>query len=174
MKVRKDMLNIESDLDKLLSHQDKKLLESVLNSLKEKYNLDKNIEIVLSEKKENKDFLPCSIFHNDLGVFESVVKFLHEDKKLDFKQISKITKRTHNNIAVTYLKSKKKYYPEFDIDYSNKIPLTVFSEKYTCFESICLYLKKTFNYHEIAQLLDRDDRTIWTTYQRAIKRGGKK
>lgn len=171
MKVRKDSINMESDLDKLLSHQDKKLLESVLNSLKEKYNLDKNITISLSEKKENNDFLPCSIFHNELGIFESVVKFLHENKKLNFKEISKITKRSSNNIAVTYLKAKKKYYPEFEVDYSNKVPLNIFSEKYTCFESICLYLKKTFNYHEIAELLDRDDRTIWTTYNRAIKKG---
>lgn len=174
MKLRRDGLNIESDLDKILSDKDKKLLNSVLNSLKEKYNLDKNIDIILSEKKENKDFLPCSIFHNNLGIFESIVKFLYENKKLSFKEISLITKRSQNNISVSYKNSKKKYFSDFNIDYSEKIPLNIFSKKYTCFESICLYLKQSHNYHEIAVLLDRDDRTIWTTYQRAINKGGKK
>ncbi len=174
MKVKASRIKLDSELDKVLSSQDKKLLDSLLNSLKEKYNLEKDIKIRLSEKRENKDYLPGSIFHNEIGIFESVVKFLHENKKLDFKEISKITKRTPNNIAVTYNNAKKKYFAEFDADYSLKIPLGIFSEDYTCFESICLHLKNNHTYHEIAEILDRDDRTVWTTYKRALRKKGDK
>lgn len=40
-------------------------------------------------------------------------------------------------------------------------------------EAIVVYLKDSlgYNYAQIARLLNRDDRTIWTTYQRAKKKG---
>jgi len=39
-------------------------------------------------------------------------------------------------------------------------------------EAIVVYLKDTqgLTYAQIAELLNRDDRTIWTTYQRATKK----
>ena len=39
-------------------------------------------------------------------------------------------------------------------------------------ESIVVFLKdqKNLTYHEIAVLLNRDDRTIWTVYNRTIKK----
>ena len=45
-------------------------------------------------------------------------------------------------------------------------------------ESAVFYMKdiKQMTYHEIAASLNRDDRTIWTVYNRAMKKkgGGKK
>jgi len=44
-------------------------------------------------------------------------------------------------------------------------------------ESVVYYMKNTLEmtYHEIAISLNRDDRTIWTVYNRALKKkGGKK
>ncbi len=43
-------------------------------------------------------------------------------------------------------------------------------------ESIVYYMKKELemNYHDIAVSLNRDDRTIWTVYNRAIKKKGEK
>ena len=45
----------------------------------------------------------------------------------------------------------------------------VFSKKFTVFESIILYLKdkEELRYTEIAKLTGRDQRTIWTIYNRA-------
>ncbi len=39
-------------------------------------------------------------------------------------------------------------------------------------ESLVFYLKevKKYSYHEIAVILNRDDRTIWTVHNRAIKK----
>ncbi|MDP4012450.1 MAG: hypothetical protein Q8R00_02485, partial [Candidatus Nanoarchaeia archaeon] len=45
------------------------------------------------------------------------------------------------------------------------VPISVFNNKeLSALETICKYLKenKHYNYHEIAQLLNRNDRTIWT------------
>ena len=50
------------------------------------------------------------------------------------------------------------------------IPLSIFRRTpYTTFESMVLYLKdqKGLSFHEIAILLARDERNIWTIYKRA-------
>ncbi|MEK6879693.1 MAG: hypothetical protein AABY22_08810, partial [Nanoarchaeota archaeon] len=53
------------------------------------------------------------------------------------------------------------------------IPASIFSNlKLSVLESIVKYLKETLNltYHNIAVLLKRDERNIWTIYNRAIKK----
>jgi len=53
------------------------------------------------------------------------------------------------------------------------IPLSVVCDRdVSIFETIVEYLKETYGltYHEIAVLLNRDDRTIWTVYKRAQKK----
>jgi len=43
-------------------------------------------------------------------------------------------------------------------------------------ESVVSYMKDVLDlsYHEIAEQLNRDDRTIWTVYNRALKKRGEK
>jgi hypothetical protein len=53
------------------------------------------------------------------------------------------------------------------------IPVSVFSkEKLSPFETIVMYLKEKqgLNYHEIGTLLNRDERNIWTVYNRAARK----
>jgi hypothetical protein len=53
------------------------------------------------------------------------------------------------------------------------IPLSIVCDrKVSIFETIVEYLKEHYGltYHEIAVLLNRDDRTIWTVYNRAVKK----
>ncbi len=55
----------------------------------------------------------------------------------------------------------------------NNIPLSVFStDKLSALEIIVKYFKENLNkkYHEIALLLNRNDRTIWSTYNNSIKK----
>ena len=57
------------------------------------------------------------------------------------------------------------------------IPLAVFRRTpYTTFESMVLYLKddKGLSFHEIAVLLARDERNIWTIYKRAKEKRSEK
>lgn len=49
------------------------------------------------------------------------------------------------------------------------IPVSIFNQKgLTLLECLCKYLKeeKNLTFHKIAVALNRDDRTIWTTYNR--------
>src|SRR3989338_2962015 len=53
------------------------------------------------------------------------------------------------------------------------IPLSLFkNEKLSSLEIITKYLKesKNFNFRQIGNLLNRNERTIWTTYQNALKK----
>jgi len=54
-------------------------------------------------------------------------------------------------------------------------PKSIFKTKHTIFEAVVFYLKEERNlsFHEIAVLLDRDDRNIWTVYARARKKAEK-
>jgi hypothetical protein len=56
------------------------------------------------------------------------------------------------------------------------IPSGIFLDRtLSVLETIVEYLKekKGLTYHEIAIFLNRDDRTIWTCYNRALKKRGK-
>jgi transcriptional regulator len=164
---------LDFDLGELLSKDEKKLLDTFLKSLLQNKDIkNKKIKITI----EHDNYITISIFSDKLCIFESIVKYLHENKNLSYKEISNITKRSTNNINVTYLKAYEKYPRRYTkLDFSTSIPYTIFSKKYTCFESITLYLKKSgLKYSEIATLLKRDDRTVWTVYQRALKKGDKK
>lgn len=53
------------------------------------------------------------------------------------------------------------------------IPVSILKDRsLSALEAISEYLKETLNmnYHEIAVLMNRDDRTIWTVYDRAKKK----
>ncbi|MBI5398695.1 hypothetical protein HZB03_04490 [Candidatus Woesearchaeota archaeon] len=52
------------------------------------------------------------------------------------------------------------------------IPLSIFSHELSPSESLCKYLKenRSLTYHEIAVILKRDDRSVWTSYQRALRK----
>ena len=56
------------------------------------------------------------------------------------------------------------------------IPSSIFLDRtLSVLEIMVEYLKekKGLTYHEIAVFLNRDDRTIWTCYNRALKKRGK-
>jgi hypothetical protein len=58
-----------------------------------------------------------------------------------------------------------------------KIPISIFNNKeLSILENICKYLKEELklNFHQIALLLNRNDRTIWTTYKNSVKKRKKR
>ena len=173
----KNKVSIDSsDIDIIISDTDKKLLNSFLSSfydnIKQKYGLeDKKLKISIESKDD--EYIPGSIFSEKLGILETVVKYLIENRKKNTSEVAEILHRTRNNIAVTYLKSKRKLPSSFvKIDYKIKLPFSIFSSENTCFESICLYAKDVLklSFHEIGAVLRRDERTIWTIYHRGEKR----
>ncbi|MEK6887206.1 MAG: hypothetical protein AABW88_05230 [Nanoarchaeota archaeon] len=68
---------------------------------------------------------------------------------------------------------KKSNFNEENLSSEIKIPISVLSNRsLATLESVVVYLKENLNltYHQIAELLNRDDRTIWTCYNRASKK----
>lgn len=85
-----------------------------------------------------------------------------------------IAKEKILDILVNHLKDEHNFTSNkikelFDMKY---IPVSVFKSKLGPLESLVKYMKEELelNYHSIAVLLKRNDRTIWTTYSNANKK----
>ena len=142
---------------------------------------DEKIELLASlilklRGKSSKD-IPVSIFDNDkLSIFESVAKYMHENLKLKFVAIASMLNRSDKTIWTTYSKSRKKMPESFSSVSSDiNVPIEKFSDRtFTVFECLVAYLKDSgLANHEIAVMLHRDDRTIWSVYDRAKKKAKK-
>jgi predicted DNA-binding protein (UPF0251 family) len=153
------------------------LLELFLKHLKEEHTLtDKEINAVLGNaQKHYETLLPVEIFRKDtLSALESIVKYLKENKELTFHQIAQILNRDDRTIWTTYSKARKKMIAPFHLPPSKHyIPAALFAERnLSVLETLAHYLKEHLNLslHEIAVLLNRNDRTIWTVCNRASKK----
>ena len=126
-------------------------------------------------KKPKELIIPVSIFDNGmLSSLESIVKYLRENKGLRLSEIARLLGRDQRAIGVTYRFARKKLGQELSAPATKQsLPVKVIADrKLSVLESIVHHLKKTYGlqFHEIALMLRRDDRTVWTVYQRALKK----
>lgn len=156
-----------------MQKKDNKELEKfrfLLEQLTEEYI--KKFEQIQEEKK--KDTIPANIFNKRLSPLETVTKYLKENLDFSFKEISKLLNRNHKTVWHAYKNSQKKYSTKFsDSKAKFVIPISKLkNRKYSILESIVAYLKENseLNYHSIAELINRDERTIWTVYNRYKKK----
>jgi predicted DNA-binding protein (UPF0251 family) len=132
------------------------------------FNLkDKNII------KEN-IFLPLFIFRNGLSGLEAISKYLKEIIGLRYCQIADLLNRDDRTIWDAYNSAKQKNGSRFTLEkFSFSIPLNIFNNRsLSILETLTTYLKEELNlrYCQIASLLNKDARTIWTAYNRAKKK----
>ena len=84
--------------------------------------------------------------------------------------------RNDRTIWATYNNAVKKRKERLPVKESKLyIPVSIFSgRKLSVLETIVSYLKDKFGlrYSEISALLNRDERNIWTAYNRAKKKNG--
>ena len=161
-------------------NSDIKKFHEIASKIKEKYSLN-NYDLIdmLLKKKADKpiDMIPVSIFDNNkLGCLEAVVKYMKENLKLKSSKIAEMLGRNISTISSTYIKACKKHSSEFFVKESKHyIPIAVIANRnFSVMESIVKFLKEKLNLanKEIAKMLNRDTRTIWTVYSRAAKKGG--
>ena len=158
---------------------EKRLLDT-LNYLKESgISSDEIIKLVnnlLKAEAKEEAKVPISVFQNDkLSSLETIVKYLRENLLLSFKQIGFLTNRNSVALAVSYRNARLKLEAKFAVTEISpySIPVSILQDRnLSVLENIVSYLKDTFGlaYHKIAVLLNRDDRTVWTVYQRARKK----
>ncbi len=147
--------------------------------LKKKYSIsleDVKKRISKKEKLERKfNVVPVSIFYNDkLSALESVVKYLKENKKIRFRDIASLLNRDDRTIWYTYNQSRKKLQKKFRIRKGYSIPLSIFrNRKFGVLELVSSELRSYgLTYSQIAKLLKRNQKTIWTVCKRYEKKRG--
>jgi len=117
--------------------------------------------------------IPTTVFTNKLGGLEGLVKYLKENLGLTYHEIAELINRNDRTIWTAYNKSVKKQPTKLPIKKTLVfIPISIFkNRKLTILEAMIVYLKdKGMKYVEIAELLGRDQRNIWTIYNRSIKK----
>lgn len=146
------------------------LVEELRTAAKElKQSYDYTPEQLLAILAEHK-CVPATVFSNELSPLQALVTYLHDHDKECFATIAKQLSRSyravwgayqHEGITITATK------------YS--IPLTTFDDKKSVLETVVQYLRTTYHmkFTDIAKLLNKDSRTIWTAWNRAQKKDGK-
>ncbi|HII72151.1 TPA: hypothetical protein HA265_05335 [Candidatus Woesearchaeota archaeon] len=146
--------------------------------------------------EENMKSVPSFIFRDrDLAPLESISEYLKEHRGLTYHEIAELLKRDDRTIWTCCNRAKKKRegkkpgktaglakkakttkadtVPEKEKTEQQEIPIDIFHNRELApLEGISKYLKENADksFHEIAVLLNRDDRTIWTCYNRALKK----
>jgi hypothetical protein len=143
-----------------------------ISSISEKYELP--FETVLNLIKEGKETqkeiqIPTSIFLNrNLGVLESLVKYLKEEQKLTYHEIGMLLNRDERVIWVSYNKAIKKVKSRFTIGKPNCwISISVFCKRNSgLLEQLVENMKEEqkLGFSEIAFILNRSNKTIWASY----------
>ena len=121
--------------------------------------------------------LPLSIFQNDvLSGLEAVTKYLRENSSLRCCEIAKLLNRSQKTIWDAYQSSQQKMQKQFafaSAGHGTSIPSQVLCDRSVgVLESIVEFLRDELNlrYCTIALLVNRNQRTVWTVYQRAKKK----
>ncbi len=117
--------------------------------------------------------IPVSAFNNArLSALETVSKYLKES---GFRhcEIAKALNRDESTIWDAYSNAVEKMPERLQGSSEIEIPLEIIGDRrFSTLESIVRYLKDVLGmkYCEIARLIGRDDRTVWTCYQRSRKK----
>ena len=148
-------------------------LKASWNSLKAKHEVS-DAELFHALSKEI--LIPLTIFSKVLSPLETIVKYLKENCNLNIQDIAKLLNRNSKTIWQRYHaaheKNKEQLKPQPTAYY---IPASMLGlRNMSILETIVFSLRKDqqMSYHEIAALLQRDDRTIWTVAKRAERKNG--
>ncbi|MBR9677595.1 hypothetical protein GOV04_05640 [Candidatus Woesearchaeota archaeon] len=126
---------------------------------------------IIKQLAEPTDTIDAAAFSNKLlSPTQVLVKCLRENKFSKLADIARFLKRNQNTIQTTYKKAQEKQPSKITYRSSlYKVPLEVFSTKqFTVFESLVKYLRESENLSnkQIASLLSKSNKTIWTVYAR--------
>ena len=153
------------------------ILKLAIDELKQKYNLASNeILSLIEEKPVSKEILiPVSVFEaKELSALEVICKYLKEELEFSYNKIALLLNRNNRTIWTTYNNAVSKRKERLVVKESRFfIPVSVFvNRKFSVLEVIVSYLKEKFGlrYSEIAVLLSRNERNIWTVYNRFLKK----
>ena len=154
----------------MLTNPYKEILFSRLKSLSKPEKIE-IISFLTEQLKENA--LPIFIFNSSLSALEAIVKYLKEEHKISYIEISRLLNRSNKTIWITYQRAKKKMPKNLAGKSQILIPVEIFqNRKFSILESLVSYLKQEqgMSYKDIAKLINRNYRTVLTVYRRFRKK----
>ena len=167
--------HFQSSTESTSSASDKdQAINILINALKERNVSQEQIDSLLAQ---GKTLIPISIFDNDaLSALEAIVKYLKEERNLTFSDISRLLNRDARSIWTTYSNTRSKMKGALKTAPSEfSIPAEIIADRtLSVLETIVEHLKeqRQLSNTKIASLLRRNDKTIWTVYNRAKKKRG--
>ena len=168
--INSSPLNIQKD-------KSFQILKLALEEIKEKYDISSNEAFSLIEKKpiSKEVLIPISIFEvKGLSALETICKYLKEELDLNYSKIALLLNRDSRTIWTTYNIACKKRKEKLVVKESKFFfPVSIFRDrKLSVLEALVGYLKDSFNlrYSQIAILLRRDERNMWSVYNRYKKK----
>ena len=129
--------------------------------------------VTLEELKEQAKTqgIPISIFGTRLSPLQALVRYCHEHLDLTFSQIARTLGRDPRTIGNTY----RSAIPQIQLPIAPRytLPINILADRSrSILEHVCLYLKDTYGlkFCQIARIINRDERTVWTVYRRAKRK----
>ncbi len=157
-------------MSKKVTFQDREIaVKEVMKLLKKKGLRLQDVRSSLESAATSEVSIPLDAFGKSLTPLESVVKYLRENKEFRFSEIAKFIGRDQRAVGVTYRLAARKHPDKLTVSAgSENIPAVIFKNKrLSAFEALVVYLKKSRSYDEMARVLGKDYRIIWTIYNRA-------
>lgn len=157
-------------ISKKIPETEIELVKTLIDKISSTYNISQ--EDLINKLSAPNDSIDAAAFSIDaLSPTEVLVKYLREKKFNKFSDIARFLKRSQNTIQTTYNNAQKKHPKVLSFSNSNiNVPLSIFSnKKFTIFESLVRYLRdsKNMTNRDIAHILKKSNKTIWTVYNRS-------
>lgn len=147
--------------------------EAYLNQTRESY--ESILDFTSASPREPSVDIPACIFREGLSGLRAVTKFLHEEKNMGFSEIGRLILRDPRTIQAEYADCKGyKSFQKKDIASENIFisSAALRKRKFSVLEILAVELRdKGFSLSEIADLLGKSPKTIWTVLNRAKKKG---
>ena len=145
--------------------------------MREKYNIDlgKLVEIAKEGEVEKKEIsVPVEIFRQGISPAEALCKYFKENLGLRFSQIADIINRNERTVWINYRDAMKKMKEKIKLRRKALISVSaeIFADRrLSILEALVSYFKKNgLRNSEIAEIIGKDQRNIWTLYSRALKK----
>ncbi len=158
-----------------LSRKDARALKRIVQldvTFEKKYHAGLGAFVEELKKEQTQDSktkvrVPLSIFTSEIGAAESLCKYLHENKKMRFNEISRLINRDQRTVWTSYTQASEKK-ESLPVEEGISLPVDIFSDRrFSILESVVYYLRERgFTNVEVARLLGKDPRNTYTLYAR--------
>jgi hypothetical protein len=137
-----------------------------------KLNITEKALLEQLKTREAQTQIPTSIFSNEkLSGLELISKYLIENCGLQFAEAGRILNRDSRTVWTSYQSASRKHIGRLSVPASKYFfPISILSDrKFSVLEAIVTLMKEQLGltFSEIASELYRDQRNIWTVYNRA-------